>query len=132
MILATFLTTKTAMTFLFVTLAVLIGMIIYKRIIGKMKQGEVNMNDFCVLYSLEKNEHTGELEFYFTNEKPKKVIFEILSESEEVLHKLVDKEYPKGGHIIRFDSKELANGTYFYQLTTENQQTKKRLVINNV
>jgi len=54
MILATFLTTKTAMTFLFVTLAVLIGMIIYKRIIGKMKQGEVNMNDFCVLYSLEK------------------------------------------------------------------------------
>jgi hypothetical protein len=132
MILATFLTTKTAMTFLFVTLAVLIGMIIYKRIIGKMKQGEVNMNDFCVLYSLEKNEHTGELEFYFTNEKPKKVVFEILSESEEVLHKLVDKEYQKGGHIIRFDSKELANGTYFYQLRTDNQQTKKRLVINNV
>lgn len=132
MILATFLTTKTAMTFLFVTLAVLIGMIIYKRIIGKMKQGEVNMNDFCVLYSLEKNEHTGELEFYFTNENPKKVIFEILSESEEVLHKLVDKEYQKGGHIIRFDSKELANGTYFYKLTTENQQTKKRMVINNI
>ena len=132
MILATFLTTKTAMTFLFVTLAVLIGMIIYKRILGKMRKGELSMNDFCVLYSLEKNQQTGELEFYFTNENPKHVVFEILSESEEVLHKLTDQEYKKGGHIIRFDSKQLANGTYFYQLKTDNQQTKKRMVINNI
>lgn len=132
MILATFLTTKSAMTFMFVTLAVLIGMIIYKRVLGKMRQGEVSLNDFCVLYSLERNEQTGELEFYFTNEQPKHVIFEILSENEEVLHKLTDEEYKKGGHIIRFNSKELANGTYFYQLRTDNQQTKKRMVINNV
>jgi hypothetical protein len=132
MILATFLTTKSAMTFMFVTLAVLIGMIIYKRVLGKMRQGEVSLNDFCVLYSLERNEQTGELEFYFTNEQPKHVIFEILSENEEVLHKLTDEEYKKGGHIIRFNSKELANGTYFYQLRTDNQQTKKRMVINNI
>jgi len=71
------------------------------------------------------------LPFYFTNEKKKHVIFEILSESEEVLHTLTDQEYNQGGHIIRFDSKELANGTYFYQLRTENQETKKRMVINN-
>ena len=131
MILASFFTTKTAITFMFVTLAVLIGMIIYKRVLGKMRQGEVSLNDYCVLYSLERNEQTGELEFYFTNEQPKHVVFEILSEAEEVLHTLTDQEYKKGGHIIRFDSKELANGTYFYQLRTSNQQTKKRMVINN-
>jgi hypothetical protein len=131
MILASFITTKTAITFMFVTLAVLIGMIIYKRVLGKMRQGEVSLNDYCVLYSLERNEQTGELEFYFTNEQPKHVVFEILSEAEEVLHTLTDQEYKKGGHIIRFDSKELANGTYFYQLRTSNQQTKKRMVINN-
>lgn len=131
MILASFFTTKSAITFMFVTLAVLIGMIIYKRVLGKMRQGEVSLNDFCVLYSLERNEQTGELEFYFTNEQPKHVIFEILSEAEEVLHTLTDQEYKKGGHIIRFDSKELTNGTYFYQLRTSNQQTKKRMVINN-
>lgn len=131
MILASFFTTKTAITFMFVTLAVLIGMIIYKRVLGKMRQGEVSLNDYCVLYSLERNEQTGELEFYFTNEQPKHVVFEILSEAEEVLHTLTDQEYQKGGHIIRFDSKELANGSYFYQLRTSNQQTKKRMVINN-
>lgn len=131
MILASFITTKTAITFMFVTLAVLIGMIIYKRVLGKMRQGEVSLNDYCVLYSLERNEQTGELEFYFTNEQPKHVVFEILSEAEEVLHTLTDQEYQKGGHIIRFDSKELANGSYFYQLRTSNQQTKKRMVINN-
>lgn len=131
MILATFFTTKNAIMFLFVTLFFLMGMIVYRKVLSKFKKGQVSLNDFCVLYSLEKNEQTGELEFYFTNEKKKHVIFEILSESEEVLHTLTDQEYNQGGHIIRFDSKELANGTYFYQLRTENQETKKRMVINN-
>jgi flagellar hook assembly protein FlgD len=80
---------------------------------------------------LERNEQTGELEFYFTNEEAKHVTFEILSENNEVLETLADKEYKAGGHIVRYDSTRLENGVYFYQLRTDNQKTAKKMIIQN-
>jgi hypothetical protein len=42
-----------------------------------------------------------------------------------------EKNVPEGGHIIRFDTNTLPNGTYFYQLRTENQKTMKRFSVEN-
>jgi hypothetical protein len=131
MILGAFLTWKTAITFMFVSLFVILGMIVYKRTITKFRKGETQLDDFCILYSFEQDIQTGELEFYFTNKKTKKVIFEILSASNEVIHTLTDEEFKPGGHILRYNSADLKNGSYFYQLRTENQKTTKRMNIQN-
>ncbi|MFN5734750.1 MAG: T9SS type A sorting domain-containing protein [Flavobacteriales bacterium] len=33
--------------------------------------------------------------------------------------------------MVRFNTKDLKNGAYFYVLKTENQEVRKRLIIQN-
>ena len=126
-----FITLQTVVIYMFVSIVLIIGLLVYRNLIRKIKKEGVNLVDYCVLYSFEKDIQTGDLDFYFTNDKKKTVLFQILSETNEVLHTLSEKEYNPGGHILRFDSKLLQNGVYFYQLKTENQETKKRMIISN-
>ena len=126
-----FITLQTVVIYMFVSIVLIIGLLVYRNLIRKIKKEGVNLVDYCVLYSFEKDIQTGDLDFYFTNDKKKTVLFQILSETHEVLHTLSEKEYNPGGHILRFDSKLLQNGVYFYQLKTENQETKKRMTISN-
>lgn len=126
-----FITLQTVVIYMFVSIVLIIGLLVYRNLLRKIKKEGVDLVDYCVLYSFEKDIQTGELEFYFTNEKKKTVVFQILSESLEVLHTLTNKEFNPGGHILRFDSKLLNNGLYYYQLKTENQETKKRMIVSN-
>jgi len=126
-----FITLQTVVIYMFVSIVLIIGLLVYRNLLRKIKKEGVSLQDYCVLYSFEKDIQTGELEFYFTNEKKKTVVFQILSESLEILHTLTEKEYTPGGHILRFDSKLLPDGVYFYQLKTENQETKKRMTVSN-
>jgi hypothetical protein len=132
MILIAFITWKTVITFMFVTLFILLAIILYKKLINNLKKDNLNLTDYCVLHSFERDLQTGNLEFYFTNENTKHVAFEILSDKHEVIHTLEDKEFKPGGHIIRFDSTQLSNGLYYYQLRTDNQKTTKKMTIQNV
>ena len=131
MILYTFFTMEKAVIFMLVSITIIIAFLAYRKVLNNMKKGGMNLEKYCVLYSLEKNQQTGELEFYFTNEEPKHVTFEILSENNEVLETLADQEYKAGGHIVRYDSTRLSNGTYFYQLRTDNQKTAKKMIVQN-
>jgi hypothetical protein len=126
-----FITLQTVVIYMFVSIVLIIGLLVYRNLLRKIKKEGVDLVDYCVLYSFEKDIQTGELEFYFTNEKKKTVLFQILSESHEVLHTLTENEFSPGGHILRFDSKLLMNGVYYYQLKTNNQETKKRMTISN-
>ncbi len=131
MILYTFFTMEKAVIFMLVTITIIIAFLAYSKILNNMRKGEMNLDKYCVLYSLEKNQQTGELEFYFTNEETKHVTFEILAENNEVIETLADQEYKAGGHIVRYDSVRLENGVYFYQLRTDNQKTAKKMIIEN-
>jgi len=131
MILYTFFTMEKAVIFMLVSITIIIAVLAYRKLLSNVRKGEMNLEKFCVLYSLEKNQQTGELEFYFTNEEPKHVTFEILSEKNEVIETLTDKEYKAGGHIVRYDSTRLKNGVYFYQLRTDNQKTAKKMLVEN-
>lgn len=126
-----FITLQTVVIYMFVSIVLIIGLLVYRNLLRKIKKEGVDLVDYCVLYSFEKDIQTGELEFYFTNEKKKTVLFQILSESHEVLHTLTENEFSPGGHILRFDSKLLMDGVYYYQLKTNNQETKKRMTISN-
>lgn len=98
----------------------------YKGVIRRFGKGTIDKTDYVQLYDLERGDITGEIEFYYTTETPKHITFTIQSMKMEVLHTLVDGECSKGGNIVRFDTRKLEEGHYFYGVQTENQKAIKR------
>jgi hypothetical protein len=116
--------------FLFISLLIVVSFIAYRLILKKLSKGKLNVDDFCILYSLEKNPSSGEIEFYFVSPRTMKIEFSIWKEDNKVLE-LSNDYFNKGGHIIRFDSRLLPNGEYFFGIVTSNQKTIKRFSIEN-
>jgi hypothetical protein len=111
--------------------AVMMLYIAYKAVIKRFSRGTLKKEDYALLFDLESKSQSGEVEFYFTIEQEKKVAFSILNANMEQLKVILDKPFPSGGHIVRFDSGELENGTYFYCLETDNQKTMKKMVVQH-
>lgn len=111
--------------------AIMMLYIAYKSVIKRFSRGTLKKEDYALLFDLEKKEQSGELEFYFTIEQQRKVVFSILNAKMEAVKVLQDKEFPSGGHIVRFDSRDLENGTYFYCLETDNQKTMKKMFVQH-
>ncbi|MEY3439139.1 MAG: hypothetical protein RL265_1724 [Bacteroidota bacterium] len=132
MILMGFSISKVVIGVLFVSLLLLLAYILYKKVLAFVGKGVPVNTDYCVLYSLEQDPVVGEMEIYFTTKEPKKVAIEILNEDMNLCELVVEKDFKEGGHIIRFDSTKLSNGTYFYGLRTENQKTVKKISIKNL
>jgi hypothetical protein len=116
--------------FLFISLLIVVSFIAYRLILKKLSKGKLNVDDFCILYSLEKNPSSGEIEFYFVSPRTMKIEFSIWKEDNKVLE-LSNDYFNKGGQIIRFDSRLLPNGEYFFGIVTSNQKTIKRFSIEN-
>lgn len=117
------------------TLIALVAMMMlyvaYKAVIKRFSKGTLKKEDYALLFDLENKVQNGEVEFYFKIEQTKKVVFSILNEKMEAVKVVQDKEYPSGGHIVRFDVKELNDGVYFYCLETDNQKTMKKMVVQH-
>lgn len=111
--------------------AIMMLYIAYKSVIKRFSKGVLKKEDYALLFDLESKVQSGELEFYFTIEQDKQVVFSILNVKMEAIKVLQDKPFPSGGHIIRFDSNDLENGTYFYCLETDNQKTMKKMVVQH-
>ena len=131
MILASFITSK-LLTLLTISLIVLIGIIIYKRLLTKFKQNTISKEDFCVLFGLENQPSKGEIEIYFTSEMKKNVKISLLNEDLSLHTDIKEFECTPGGNIVRFNTLNVQNGNYFYQLKTDNQETIKKFTIENV
>ena len=116
--------------FLFISLLIIGGIILYRLLLRKFSKGKVDMDTFCTLYSLEKNPVSGEVEFYFVTPDMIKIEFSIWRDNEKVLE-LRNDYFKNGGHIVRFDSNELTNGEYFFGIVTSKQRTIKRFKIQN-
>jgi hypothetical protein len=114
-----------------VTLGLLVIAIGYRQLLRYLGKGTPPKEDYCVLYSLEKNPAVGELEFYFTSEQPKSVTINILDEEMNFVTEVATIDCHKGGNIIRYDSTQIANGNYFYALQTANQKTMKKMRVQN-
>jgi len=122
---------KTTIGFMLATMTILLLVIAYRRLLTYLRKGNIDTTKYCVLYRIEKNPAEGELEFYFTNEETKQIAFELLNNQFEVIETLASQDFEKGSHILRYDSAKLKNGTYYYQLRTDNQKTYKKLEILN-
>lgn len=122
---------KISVGILCVSLAILVLIIAYRKLIAYLGKTDIIAEKYCILHNLENNPSYGELEFYFTCGEPKMVTLSILNEDTSLNQVLVSKDFKVGGNIIRFDSTKLTNGTFFYQLETDNQKTMKKMLIQN-
>jgi hypothetical protein len=114
-----------------VSLAVLLLTIAYRKLLTHLGKGAPSSEDFCVLYGLETHPAKGEVEFYFTTNSKRDITLELLNDDLSNHSIIQSKNAAVGGHIIRFNTETIQNGTYFYQLRTENQKTMKRFTIEN-
>jgi hypothetical protein len=111
--------------------AIMMLYIAYKSVIKRFSKGILKKEEYALLFDLESKLQSGELEFYFTIEQEKNVVFSILNAKMEAIKVLHDKAFSSGGHIVRFDSNDLENGTYFYCLETDNQKTMKKIHVQH-
>ena len=122
----------TVIIYMLTSITIITVILLYMRVISKEKGKLITQKKYCVLYSFEEDVQQGNLEFYFTNEEMKQVSFELLSENEAFIELIKEGQFKPGGHIIRFDSTKIKNGVYFYQLRTDNQIIKKKMVVDNL
>ncbi len=123
--------TQIALGTLYVSLVLIILFLIYKKILSRINREEPNKKLYCELIYLEDDFAKGMVELYFSNVEQKKIQFEILNKDYQSIIVLADQEYAPGQHIVRFDSTSIPNGTYFYQLKTDNQQTMRKMEVHN-
>lgn len=113
------------------TLALLVFVIAYRKLLAYLGKGSIPKEKYCVLYSLETEPASGDVQFYFTSEVKKEVKLQLLDEQYNFIKEIYSQECRTDGNIIPFDTKELNNGIYFYCLVTENQKTMKKMTVQN-
>lgn len=116
--------------FLIITLFILLGMIAYRFLLKYLSKGKVDQKAYCELYSLDEEPAHGELNFYFVCPSKLHVDF-VIWEADKVALVLKSQSFEEGGHLIKFDSTTLPNGSYFFGIETVNQKTQKRFSISN-
>jgi hypothetical protein len=122
---------NTIIAVLSVSLGGLVIYIAYRKLLQYLGKGQPIADRYCVLYPLEVNPAQGTIEIYYTSENPKEVIIELLDEKLTMLMELDKRMCEEGGTIVRFDTMLMADGTYFYRLRTDNQQTMKKITVKN-
>lgn len=123
---------KTLVGILFVSLALLVLYIAYKKLLQYLGRGIPVADDYCVLYPVEITPVQDELEIYFTTPKSRIVSIELLNNDFTLHTKIVEnKVFEEGGHIVRFNTQTISNGMYCYALVTDNQKTIKKIEIRN-
>lgn len=121
---------ESLISFLFISLFVLLGIIFYRKLLQYLSRNRIKTEEYAILYDLDLESVSGEVEFYFTLPSKKFVRFEILDENWNLLEEIIAKDFEEGGHIIRFDSSKYNSGIYFYGIRTDRQVLHKKFRVN--
>lgn len=116
---------------LIVIVAVALLVVAYRTLLKRLQKGKVDQKKYALLFDLENNRVSGEVEFYFTVEEDKPVRFVILDSNMQEIKEVVSKNFDKGGHIVRFDVNTLTPGVYFYSIVTDNQRSMKKIFVQH-
>jgi hypothetical protein len=116
---------------LIVIVAVALLVVAYRTLLKRLQKGKVDQKKYALLFDLENNRVSGEVEFYFTVEENKPVRFVILDSNMQEIKEVVSKNFDKGGHIVRFDVSTLTPGVYFYSIVTDNQRSMKKIFVQH-
>ena len=116
-------------SFLAISLIVLLGIILYRKLLQYLSRNRIRTEEYINLYDLELSTVSGQIEFYFILPTSKFVQFEILDSNWQKILELAAKEFEQGGHIIRFDSRSISPGIYYYGIRTEGQVLHKKFIV---
>lgn len=111
---------------LYVSLALLVIIIAYRKLLKYLGKGGPVKEKYMILYSVETDDDTGEFNFYFTTEEPKEYEFQLLNEEMEPVTVIAGGVASKGGNIVRMSPEQKTTNIAFYCLKTDNQKTMKR------
>jgi hypothetical protein len=114
-----------------ISLVILVIIIVYRLVLRRMKRSMIDNTQFLVMHSVEKSPAYGAIQFYFQAEQAGHAVFRLYDKAETMEIILLDGAYKKGNTIIDFDTTQLPNGLYFYELRTENQKTSKLMEVKN-
>lgn len=117
--------------FLSITLVILLAIILYRLLLRFLSRKHVNTEQYCTLFDVEDQPVKGEIPFYFSTKIPRNVEFLLESVEGRCVAHIANQAFETGGHLLKFDSSALNDGTYFYVLKTENQEIRKKLVVKN-
>jgi hypothetical protein len=117
--------------FLSITLVILLAIIVYRFLIRFLSRKHINTEKYCTLFDVEDQPVRGVIPFYFSTKIARNVEFVLESAEGCRVANIANQAFEAGGHLLKFDSSALKDGTYFYLLRTENQEIRKKLVIKN-
>ena len=103
----------------------------YKKLLSRLKREYIDPADYCELYSIERRTVNGEVVLFFEASAKRQVKMVLMNEGWEELKTLFEGESKIGGNKVKFDSTAFENGSYFYGLITDNQNIRKKIIIEN-
>jgi hypothetical protein len=113
-----------------ITLGLFLAYQAYKYYIGRVKKS-LPFIPRIILHSLENAISKGEILFHFEIREGQEILLEICDEESQSIKILLQKQLEEGSHTCSFNTKEIANGKYFYRLKGEKQEIMKRIEVRN-
>lgn len=116
---------------LLISIGVLIVIILYKKLISKMGEGEIQLAKYAKLYPIERQPAHGKVELFYELEEDKEVEIVLLNMNMDELLSIDKRAAKIGGNKVVFDTTRVENGRYYFELRSNNQKTAKTLIIKN-
>jgi len=123
---------EVAIPVLLISITFLILIIAFRKLRTRWAIDHPNSEKYAVLYSLVKQPISGEVEIYYEIEEPKEIEIWLIDDKMNDKLKIDSRKSKVGGTKIKFDSKSVENGRYFYELRSDNQKTSKAIYIENL
>ena len=114
-----------------VSLAIIVFFILYRMLLQRFKRQTMLQDNYIRLSPFEGEFGKGTIQFFFTADEEKEVLFRVYDKSGEYEVVLKNEVVKKGGHVVNFNTLEVPNGIYFYEIKTPNQKTSKVIEILN-
>lgn len=111
---------------LYVSLALLVIVIAYRKLLNYLGKGNPVKEEYLVLYTVEVDQENDEYTFYFTADNPKDFRLVVLNADMEEIGSLDEGTCTPGGNIVRLKRTELPVGAAYYCIQTDNQKTMKK------
>lgn len=117
----------TILGFLYVSLAILVLVIAYRKLLKYLGKGKEPSKSFLEVHSPEIDNKKKQTTFYIVATETQKYKLSLLNINHDYIELIKEGEAQVGGNIIRFDHANVTPGKYFFEVTTEDQKTTKRI-----
>lgn len=111
-------------------LALYIGFRFMNAYIGRTKKAN-ELPPYAELQTYNEPYARGEFTLFFELPEEDEVKLSLKNIDGQEVKVLKEGKLASGSYPVKVDGRELANGTYYYELQTSNQRTSKKLIVQN-